>query len=262
MRPTMPSASRLVWNSMPCWVLKWNFTQWRSPAALMKREGVRAEAVHEARRVRDAAIGEQDRHLVQALRRQRPEIPHRRRRAQVGLRVALLRVDEVGELVGVAHEEHRRVVADQIPVALLGIELERKAAHVALGVGGAELAGNGGEARQHLRLLADGGEYVGGRIRRDVVGDGERAVGAPALGVHRALGDALAVLVRQLFDQLIVLHQQRAERAGGQRVLVVGNRCAGSGREALIVWRTARHGGAPEWLREPGGEQPATIAVK
>jgi hypothetical protein len=37
-------------------------------------------------------------------------------------------VDEVAELVGVADEEYRRVVADQVPVALVGVELDREAA--------------------------------------------------------------------------------------------------------------------------------------
>jgi len=36
-------------------------------------------------------------------------------------------------------------------------------------------------------------------------------------------------LVRQLLDELVILHQQRAERAGGQRVLVVGNGRTGGG---------------------------------
>ena len=42
---------------------------------------------------------------------------------------------------------------------------------------------------------------------------GQRAVGAPALGVHDALGNALAVLVRELLEQLVVLQQQRARAA-------------------------------------------------
>ena len=166
------------------------------------------------------------------------------------LRVALLGVDEVGELVGVAHEEDRRVVADEVPVALPGVELQRKAAHVALVVGGAQLAGDGREAGEHLGLLADGGEDVGRRVARDVLGDGQRAVGAPALGVHRPLGDALAVLVGELLDQLVVLHQQRPARAGGHRILVVGDGGAGGGGEGLLAGIVLRHGG---WLRGAGG---------
>ena len=81
---------------------------------------------------------------VQAFRRQRPEIPHRGRRAHIGLRVALLGVNEVRELVRVADEEHRRVVAEKVPIAFSGVELERETAHVALGVrGGVRLTARG-----------------------------------------------------------------------------------------------------------------------
>jgi len=41
--------------------------------------------------------------------------------------------------------------------------------------------------------------------------------------VDGALGNALAVLVGELFEQLIILHQERAARAGGDGVLVVGD---------------------------------------
>ena len=44
-----------------------------------------------------------------------------------------------------------------------------------------------------------------------------------------ALGNSLAVEVGVLLEQLPVLHQQRSARAGGQRVLIVYNRCAALG---------------------------------
>ena len=69
---------------------------------------------------------------------------------------------------------------------------------------------------------------------------GQRAEGARALGMHHALGDALAVQVRQLLDQLVVLHQQRAARAGGQRILVVRHRGTGVGGQGLAI---LAHGG-------------------
>ena len=52
----------------------------------------------------------------------------------MGLGVALLGVDEVRELAGVLDEEDRRVVADQVVVAVLGVELQREAARVAKSV--------------------------------------------------------------------------------------------------------------------------------
>ena len=123
----------------------------------------------------------------------------------------------------IAHEEHRRVVADDVPIALLGVEAQRKAAHVALGIRRTTLAGDGGEAQEGFRLLADLRERGGTRILRDVVGDGQRPIGTRALGVHGALRNPFAVLMRKLFQQMEVLDQHRAERSRGQRILVVGD---------------------------------------
>ncbi len=44
-------------------------------------------------------------------------------------------VDQVGKFDRVLDEEHRNIVADQIPIALLGVEFGRKAAHVARQIG-------------------------------------------------------------------------------------------------------------------------------
>ena len=145
--------------------------------------------------------------------------------------MALLRVDEVRELQRVTHEEDRRVVADEIPVAFGGVTLDREAAHVAFRVGGAEFTGNGREADQKVGLLADRIEQLGVRILRDILRYGERAERTPAFGMNNALGNALTVLVRELFEQLIILKQQRAACAGGQRVLIIGDGRASRSRE-------------------------------
>ena len=195
-----------------------------------ERVGMRAEAVDIAIALRQAAVRHQDGDLVQALRRQRPEIPHRGRRPHVGSRVPLLGVDEVRELQRVAHEEYRRIVADHVPVAFLGVEAQREAAHVALCVGGAALAGDRREAQESFGRFALL-QHLGLRVLRDVVSDGQRAIGARALGVLAAFGNALAVLVGKLLEQKEVLHQHRAARARRDAVLVVGNRHAGDGGE-------------------------------
>ncbi len=166
---------------------------------------------------------------MQAFRAERPEIPHRSGRAQVRPGVALLGVNEVGEFHWIADEEHGGVVAHQIPIPFRGVVFHREAAHVALGVGRTLLASHGGEAGEHRRLLADGRKHVRPRIARQIVGDGQRAMGAPTLGMDRPLGDAFAVLIGELFQQLPILHQQWAARTGGQRVLVVSDWGAGSG---------------------------------
>jgi hypothetical protein len=63
---------------------------------------------------------------VQGLGQRGPEIPVVLRAAHVGARVALDGMVQVGELERVAQEEHRRVVADHVPVAFLGVELHAR----------------------------------------------------------------------------------------------------------------------------------------
>ena len=202
------------------------------PEALVVRvdeaEGVGAVAVHVHGRRGAAAVRHEDGDLVQRLRRLRPEVPHGHGAPQVRLRMPFLGTDEVRELVGVANEEDRGVVPHQIPVAFLGVELHREAAHVALGVRRPELTGHGGEPHQHL-ACGTGLEDPGPGVARDVVVDGERPVRAPALGVHHPLGNALAVLMGELFDELVVLQQDRPAFSGREGVLVVGHRRAGAG---------------------------------
>ena len=178
------------------------------------RKGVAAEEVHIPEALRDAAVGHDDRHLVQRVGQQGPEIPVVVGAAHPGARVALDGVVEVGEAERIAEEEHRRVVADNVPVTLLGVELKRGSADIALGVGGATLAGNGGEAGEHRRLLADRAEDLRLGKAGDVVRYRKGAVGAPSFGVHAALGDHFAVEVSQLLEQPNVLQQCRTAGTG------------------------------------------------
>ena len=142
------------------------------------------------------------------------------------VRLRLDGVDQVGELDRVLDEEDGDVVADEVPVPLLGVELHREAADVAGEVGRALAAGDGGEADEDGRLLALALEEVG-------AGDvGERpvvlevAVGPVAAGVDDPLGDALVVEVEDLLPEVEVFQQRRAAGTGLERVLVVGDRDA------------------------------------
>ena len=111
----------------------------------------------------------------------------------------LLGVDKVGELQRVAHEEYRRIVADHVPIAFLGIEAQRKAAHVALGIGSTTLARHRRKAQERLGLFALL-QHLGLGVFRNVMSDGELAIGTRALGVLAAFGNALAVLVGKLLE--------------------------------------------------------------
>ena len=161
---------------------------------------------------------------------QRDEVPEvvvrrlRLREAAVGL--LLHGVDEVGELDRVLDEEDRDVVADEVPVALLRVELHGEAAHVAGQVERALVAGDGREPDEHRRPLARPLEQVGaGEVGERLVVL-EVAVRAEAAGVDDPLGDALVVEVEDLLAEVEVLEQRRAALADPQRVLVVGDRDA------------------------------------
>ncbi len=125
-------------------------------------ERVHAEALHHAVAARDRAVRHHPHQHVRRLGHQRHEVPERvvrrRRLRHPVVRLRLHRVDQVRELHRVLDEEHRDVVADQVPVALVGVELHGEAAHVARRVGRAALAGDGREAHEHRRPLAGFGE--------------------------------------------------------------------------------------------------------
>ncbi len=161
----------------------------------------------------------------------------------------LLAADEVLELHRVADEEHRGVVADHVEVALGGVELQRESARVAPGVWAAPLARHRGEADHHLGLGA-GLEHRRLGVPADVVGHLEVAERAATLGVRLPLRDALPVEVGHLLDQVVVLQQDRAVGADGQRVFDAGYRGAGiGGRELLSHIGSSPRDGRPRAVR-------------
>jgi hypothetical protein len=128
---------------------------------------------------------------------------------------------EVGEPQRIAVEEHRRVVADDIPIAFLSIELQREAPNVALGIGGAAFAGDGRVAGEHRRLRADCRKDFCLGVARNVMRDSKYAVRAGTFRVHAPLRNHLAGEMREFFEQPDILQQRRAARPGGQDVEIV-----------------------------------------
>jgi len=133
----------------------------------------------------------------------------------IGVRVALLRVDKIRKFQRIADEKDRRIVADQVVVAILGVELDRKAARVANGIGGALLSRHGRETNEYLGSFSNRGKEFGLGPPRHIGQHFEIPIGARALGVHDALGNPLAIEVRELLDQVMILNQNRA--SGGRR---------------------------------------------
>ncbi|MPN00937.1 hypothetical protein SDC9_148135 [bioreactor metagenome] len=71
---------------------------------------------------------------------------------------------QIGKLHRVLNEEHRNVVAHQIPVALVGIELDGKAAHVARRVHRARAARHRGKAHEDRHLHTRLRQHLGGGV--------------------------------------------------------------------------------------------------
>ncbi len=201
-------------------------------------EGVDAEALDVAQRARDGAIRHRPHQHVHALGHQRDEIPEgvvrRGRLREAAIRLHLHGMDQVGELHRVLDEEHRDVVADQVEVALVGIELHGEAAHVARRVDRAGAARHRREAREDLCPFARVLQERGLGQARHVLERLEVAVRGRAAGMDDALGNAFMVEMGDLLAQHEILEQRRAARPALQRILVVRDRRALIGGERLV----------------------------
>ena len=139
------------------------------------------------------------------------------------VRLRLHGMHEIGKLHRVLDEEDGNVVADEIPVAFVGVELDGEAAHVARGVGRAAFAEHGREAHEHRGLLAGLREERRPRQRLHRLVAFEKTVRRRAARVDDALGNALVVEVRDLFAQNEVFEQRRSAKARLEGVLVVAD---------------------------------------
>jgi hypothetical protein len=185
-----------------------------------EREGVAGISVHMAIAIGCAAITEENCYLMQRLGRERKEVPHHGWRLEVGLRIALLRMDEIAKLERILDEEDRRVLAEHVPVAFFGVELDGKAARTTLAVSGTLFAACRGETNKQGRGLADLFKELG-RCPFGLVGIGAGEVsGSPrTFGMHDAFGDALTVEMRHLFKDRGVLENYGAAGPRSEGIL-------------------------------------------
>lgn len=77
---------------------------------------------------------------MSGFRSQANEVPEHIGILQVSLRISLLRVDEAREQNWIADEEDWRVITNQIPDAIVGVEFQGKASRIASCVGRATFA--------------------------------------------------------------------------------------------------------------------------
>ena len=202
----------------------------RRALGIHQPEGVDAKTLHHPQAARQGAVRHRPHDHVHRFRHQRDEIPERvmrrgrLRKAAVGL--GFYGVDKVGELHRVLDEEDRDVVADKVPVAFAGIELDREPAHVAGRVLGPFRPRHGREPGKdrHFRALVL--EQRGAGQLGDRLGAFERAMRPGAPGMDDPFGDPLVVKVEDLFAQHKVFQKRRPPRPRLQRVLVVRHRNA------------------------------------
>ncbi len=199
----------------------------RAALGVHQPEGVHSEAFHHPQRPRDRPVGHDPHDHVHAFGGQGDVVPEGvvggLGLGELAVGILLGGVDQVGELDGVLDEEDGDVVPHQVEIALLGVELHRKAADVARQVGRALVAGDRREAREHRNTFAGPLQEIGGRQVGQRVQALEEAMSGRAPGVDDPLGNALVVEVHDLFAQDEVLQQDRPPRPGLQRILVVAD---------------------------------------
>ncbi|MNO73044.1 hypothetical protein D3C76_640030 [compost metagenome] len=172
------------------------------PGRTEQAEGMHTEALHAAEADRDSPVGHHPHDHVRRLRRQRDEIPEGVMGRPTGgnfiVGLRLHRMNEIGKLDRILDEEHRHVIADQVEIAFLGVELDRESAHVADRIGGATRALHRGKADEHRSALAGRGEKARLGQRAEILIGFEIAMRSGTPGVYHAFGYALVVEVGDL----------------------------------------------------------------
>ncbi len=158
------------------------FDEHRFALRVDEAKRVHAEALHHPVAARNRAIRHHPHQHVSDFGHQAGEVPEGVVRARclrhLKMRLRFDRVHQVWKLHRVLYEKHRHVVADQVPVALIGIELDGKAAHVTRQIRRAALTDDGREANKDRCALSRFGERGGhGQI-------GQRFVGTRKIRAH------------------------------------------------------------------------------
>ena len=195
-----------------------------------------SEPVHMTEISWNTPVTHQNHHLMQCLRRQAPEIPHRRVTPQVRLRVSLLRVNKIGKLQRVPDKENRRVIPDQIPVPLVSIKLHGKSPNVPFRIGCSPFSRHRGKTHEHIGLLANLGKNACFRITGNIIRHRERAKRPASLGMHDTFRNPLPVKMSQFLDQPNVLQESRSMRSRCLNVLIITYRSPGFSGKFLFLF--------------------------
>ena len=193
--------------------------------------GMNSEPFHEAESAGDSAIGHGPHDHVHAFRHEGNEVPKVVVSGlclwEVAVGLGLGGMNEVGKLEGVLDEEHGNVVADDVPITLLGVELDGKTTDVSREIGRPLVARDGREPHEGRRLFAGALKEVRGSDPRQGLVVFEVPVRAKAPGVHDTLWNPFVIEMKDLLAEVEVLERGRAAGpAQPERILVVRNGCA------------------------------------
>src|ERR1700730_16517922 len=201
------------------------------PSALVlgidHREGVTSKAMHMPEGLWNPAFGHDDGDLMECLWKKRLEVPVILSAAQTGAGIALDRVVEGREAERIAEEKDWSIDSDDVPISLLGIELESKPANIALRIGCPAFPSDARKAREHRRLLPDLRKNRCLGVLCNVVSRRESSMRSPSFGMHPALRNDLTIKVCELLDQPDVLEQSRTTTTGCQNICVDRYRSTG-----------------------------------
>jgi len=178
-------------------------------------KGVGGVSVHVAVAIGGTTVGEQNSDLMEGLGGVGPEVEGGVGVLQVVNGVALLGVDEIGELNGVFNEENGCVVSDHIVVTFLGVMLDSETTGVTVTVVGTALTGDGRETEEDGGLLADLVEELGLAKMGNIMSYNALTVSGSALSVDNTLGDTLTSEVGKLVNQVEVGQDDGALGTGG-----------------------------------------------
>lgn len=156
-------------------------------------ECVAAVPIHVAVSIRNSSVGEEDENLVGAFGAQWKKVPEHVRIFAMSARVPLLRVNETGEQERVTNKKNRCVIAHNIPITLLSVELHSETTRVTDSISRTWLATDGGKTNSDGGSFADRSEDGSLRILRNIVSYLEIAEGTSSLGVHHTFGDPLPI---------------------------------------------------------------------
>ena len=138
------------------------FDEGRFTIRVDQPEGMNSEPFHHPERARNGPIGHDPQDHVHAFRQERDEIPKRVvGRGVLGIAAVGLhfdRMDEVGKLDRILDEEDGNVIADKVEIAIVRVEFDRKATHIARHVPCSRAAGDSRKSREDFRFLAFFGE--------------------------------------------------------------------------------------------------------